>query len=407
MCCGERKFVMLKLNKFEKNIVPKTKKKISKLSDEIINEKYEKGENRIVTELGSIKLSLISNIFSQTNYELQPKYQRRITWDTKKRSKLIESFIMNIPVPPVFIYETEFNKYQVMDGLQRITAIKDFYNNKYKLTALEQWAELNGKTYKELPQKVREGIDRRQISVVTLLKESSKSIEQEEEMKKMVFERLNTGGVKLVDQEIRNALYSGKFNDLCIDLSQNDIFKRLWHINEVVLNNENDELFVEDLVNSKNNDLYKRMSDVELVLRYFAMRHIKEYNINLSKFLDYCLRTGNNYNDEEINILKDIFLKVINESYNIFGDKAFCQYIEIRGKQQWSLPQKMIYDCMMLAITQIDIETIDNDVINNQEKLKLFYIENQENFNGKKQSKKDIMFRTDLLLKFINGNLKK
>lgn len=398
---------MLKLNKFEKNIVPKTKKKISKLSDEIINEKYEKGENRIVTELGSIKLSLISNIFSQTNYELQPKYQRRITWDTKKRSKLIESFIMNIPVPPVFIYETEFNKYQVMDGLQRITAIKDFYNNKYKLTALEQWAELNGKTYKELPQKVREGIDRRQISVVTLLKESSKSIEQEEEMKKMVFERLNTGGVKLVDQEIRNALYSGKFNDLCIDLSQNDIFKRLWHINEVVLNNENDELFVEDLVNSKNNDLYKRMSDVELVLRYFAMRHIKEYNINLSKFLDYCLRTGNNYNDEEINILKDIFLKVINESYNIFGDKAFCQYIEIRGKQQWSLPQKMIYDCMMLAITQIDIETIDNDVINNQEKLKLFYIENQENFNGKKQSKKDIMFRTDLLLKFINGNLKK
>lgn len=398
---------MFKLNEFEKNIVPKTKKKISKLSDEFINKKYETGENRIVTELGSIKLSLISNIFSQSNYELQPKYQRRITWDTKKRSKLIESFIMNIPVPPIFIYETEFNQYQVMDGLQRITAIKDFYNNKYKLVDLEQWAELNGKKYEELPQKVREGIDRRQLSVVTLLKESSKSVEQEEEMKKMVFERLNTGGVKLVDQEIRNALYSGKFNDLCIDLSQDDIFKKLWHINEISLNIDNDELFVEDLMNSKNNDLYKRMSDVELVLRYFAMRHIKEYNVNLSKFLDYCLRAGNNYNDEELNILKEIFLSVINKSYNIFGDKAFCQYIEVRGKKQWSFPQKMIYDCMMLAITQINDDTINHDIVSNQEKLKLFYIENQEVFNGKKQSKKDIVFRTDLLLKFINENLRK
>lgn len=102
------------------------------MSDDAINEKYETGEARIITEQGAVKLSLVKGVFNAKNYQLTPKYQRRITWDTKKRSKLIESFIMNVPVPPVFVYETEFNQYQVMDGLQRITAIIDFYSDKYE-----------------------------------------------------------------------------------------------------------------------------------------------------------------------------------------------------------------------------------------------------------------------------------
>lgn len=401
---------MIKLNSFEKEIVPKVKEEHKKLTDDLINVKYEKGENRIVTELGSIKLSLISGTFTQKNYELKPNYQRRITWDERKRSKLIESFIMNVPVPPVFIYETEFNKYQVMDGLQRITAIIDFYNDKYELKGLEQWSELNGRTYSSLPQKVREGIDRRQISVVTLLKESSKTVEQEEEMKKMVFERLNTGGVKLVDQEIRNALYSGNFNDLCIDLSADKIFKTLWNIN---ISNESmedididDDFITDNSLEFTQNFLYRRMSDVEIVLRYFAMRHVEEYNINLSKFLDYCLRAGNEYSEKELQILKNEFLNIIKKCYIIFGEKAFCQYTTIRGKQQWSAPQKMIYDCMMLALTQIELND-DNklDVKANTEKLKLFYLKNQDSFNGKKQSKQDIITRTELLTKFINEEI--
>ena len=401
---------MIKLNDFEKEIVPKIKEEKNILTDNLINEKYEKGENRIVTEIGSIKLSLIVSMFTQKNYELKPNYQRRITWDERKRSKLIESFIMNVPVPPVFIYETEFNKYQVMDGLQRITAIIDFYNDKYELKGLEQWPELNGRKYSNLPQKVREGIDRRQISVVTLLKESSKSIEQEEEMKKMVFERLNTGGVKLVDQEIRNALYSGKFNDLCIKLSEDQTFKKLWNINICDTNVDtldiNDDFITDKSLEFTQNLLYRRMSDVEIVLRYFAMRHIEEYNVNLSKFLDYCLRAGNEYDEEELKILEKIFLNIIHNCYMIFGEKAFCQYTTIRSREQWSAPQKMIYDCMMLALTRIEVDnTARVDVIKNQEKLKSFYLKNQNEFNGKKQSKQDILTRTNLLIEFITKEI--
>ena len=118
--------------------------------EESINKKYEEGLSRVVTESGSYKVSLLKDIFLSDEYDLKPDYQRRITWNNAKRSKLIESLIMNIPIPPVFLYEKDFNKYEIMDGLQRISAIIAFYNNEYALTGLTEWKELNGKRYKTI-----------------------------------------------------------------------------------------------------------------------------------------------------------------------------------------------------------------------------------------------------------------
>jgi hypothetical protein len=387
---------------FEKEILNNQKGVTVEVSDAAINEKYEKGEARIITEQGAVKLSLVKQVFNAENYQLRPKYQRRITWDSKKRSKLIESFIMNIPVPPIFVYETDFNRYQVMDGLQRITAIMDFYNDYYELEELTQWPELNGKKYSQLPQKVKEGIDRRQLSVITLLKESSKTLIQEEEMKKMVFERLNTGGVTLEDQEIRNALYNGPFNDLCILLSSNNTFRKLWFINPDDIDGLEDELDnYDDALKYAKNKLYKRMYDVELVLRYFAMRHIDEYSGKLSEFMDLCLRQGNRYTDNQIEILKNIFEKTIEKADILFSEKAFCQYVKRRGTFTWTSPQKMIYDSMMLALNQIEISNKIIDLNSNIERLKKFYQENEDAFDGKRQSKGDIKHRTELFISFI------
>lgn len=391
---------------FEKEIIDNQRGVNLEVSDTAINEKYEKGEARIITEQGAVKLSLVNQVFNSENYELQPKYQRRITWDSKKRSKLIESFIMNIPVPPVFIYETDFNRYQVMDGLQRITAIIDFYRDSYELEELMQWPELNGKKYSQLPRKVKEGIDRRQLSVITLLKESSKTLIQEEEMKKMVFERLNTGGVTLEDQEIRNALYNGPFNELCILLSSNNIFRKLWLITPDDMEELDEKLDdYDDALKYAKNKLYKRMYDVELVLRYFAMRHIDEYSGKLSEFMDLCLRQGNRYTNEQLNILKTIFVKTIEKANILFDEKAFCQYVKRRGKYSWTLPQKMIYDSMMLALTQIEINQREIDTDRNIEKLEIFYKKNEEAFDGKRQSKGDIKRRTELIISFITQEI--
>ena len=78
---------------------------------------------------------------------------------------------MNIPAPPVFLYEKEYNSYEVMDGQQRISALRDFYEGNFELAALKQWPEINGRTYQTLPDKIRAGLDRRSITSIVLLKE--------------------------------------------------------------------------------------------------------------------------------------------------------------------------------------------------------------------------------------------
>ena len=406
----------IELLDFEKeNFEGKENKKVM-LSEEEINEKYEIGEARIVTEQGAIKLPLVKDVFTNGKYDRKPIYQRRITWDNKKRSRLIESFIMNIPVPPIFIYEEEYGKYEVMDGLQRISAIMDFYDNEYALEGLTEWPELNTKKYSELPKKIKEGIDRRQISVVSLLKESAKSQEQEQRMKRMVFERLNTGGVKLEDQEIRNALYNGEFNKLCKELSTNTTFRKLWGIPvSVDEDNNTKELYQLDTVDSLDvadelalNNLYMRMYDVELVLRFFAMRHVNEYSGQLSDFLDKCMIFGNTIleeNSDRGDVLKELFINTIEIANKMFGDKAFCQYKEIRNQFKWSKPQKMIYDSLMLALTKYDINSVPNNNKLITQYMEKAYKQNEEMFNGKKQSKTDILNRADFFEKIVQNIL--
>lgn len=406
----------IELLDFEKeNFEGKENKKVM-LSEEEINEKYEIGEARIVTEQGAIKLPLVKDVFTNGKYDRKPIYQRRITWDNKKRSRLIESFIINIPVPPIFIYEVEYGKYEVMDGLQRISAIMDFYDNEYALEGLTEWPELNTKKYSELPKKIKEGIDRRQISVVSLLKESAKSQEQEQRMKRMVFERLNTGGVKLEDQEIRNALYNGEFNKLCKELSTNTTFRKLWGIPvSVDEDNNTKELYQLDTVDSLDvadelalNNLYMRMYDVELVLRFFAMRHINEYSGQLSDFLDKCMIFGNTIleeNSDRGDVLKELFINTIEIANKMFGDKAFCQYKEIRNQFKWSKPQKMIYDSLMLALTKYDINSVPNNNKLITQYMEKAYKQNEEMFNGKKQSKTDILNRADFFEKIVQNIL--
>ncbi|MGB3337405.1 MAG: DUF262 domain-containing protein, partial [Devosia sp.] len=199
--------------------------------DREINERYVRGEGRIITETNREKLPGFIQLMENQNYmDLRPFYQRRPRWNAERQSLLIESFIMNIPVPPVFLYEKDFNSYEVMDGQQRITAIKDFYDNAFKLKGLETWPELNGRTYRTLPDKVKAGIDRRSITSIVLLKESAGDDDEVAMLRQNVFERLNTGGIKLERQEIRNAIYRSSFNDMLDEVTKWDLFRHVWGV---------------------------------------------------------------------------------------------------------------------------------------------------------------------------------
>jgi hypothetical protein len=306
-------------------------------SDQKINEKYKKGEIRIVTEQARYPLDTIETMLDSKKYNLNPEYQRRKRWNNVRKSRLIESFIMNVPIPPIFLYEIDYSFYEVMDGLQRLTAIYDFYTGRFELEGLEYWQELNGKKYQNLPEQVRRGIDRRYLSSIILLQETAKSDDEAEFMKQIVFERLNSGGEKLTPQETRNALHNGKFNQLCIKLGQNRFFRKMW---KLPLESESEKL-AED-------DRYRRMEDVELILRFFAYRHIDEFRgMAIEKFLDHYLKQANHYPNETLEQLEKLFNETIEAVYHIFGESAFL--LPPIGKVKYKSPTKIIYDAMMQA----------------------------------------------------------
>jgi len=320
------------------------------VTDDEINQKYLKGEIRIITEQARYPLDSITTMLASLKYDLNPEYQRRKRWNPTQQSKLIESFIINVPIPPIFLYEVEFAKYEVMDGLQRLTAIDDFYNGKFALVGLEEWKELNGKKYLELPNKVREGIDRRYLSSIILLNETAKTKQEADFLKQIVFGRLNSGGDKLTAQETRNALYGGKFNTCCIELSKNPAFRNLWDF-ELIETGINNTIINEDKL-LESGDSYRKMEDVELVLRFFAFRHIEKLSSFKSqeRFIDEFLNQANKFSDETINDLKTIFIETVTLTYSLFGKDAFYMPDGVRIK---TTPTKTIYDPLMQSISKI------------------------------------------------------
>ena len=354
-----------------------------------INDKYEKGEHRIVTEMNREKLPNFVDALKRNNYmEIRPFYQRRSRWDEERQSKLIESFIINIPVPPIFLYERAYNSYEVMDGQQRITAIEDFYNNKFKLTGLDLWPELNGMKYSDLPNKIRAGLDRRSISSIVLLKESAPNDEDAIFLRQLVFERLNTGGVKLERQEIRNSLGSGPFNNLLFELARLDLFRTIW---DMPLYQE------EELENHKlpiyEKAFFKKMEDIEVILRFFAFRHMAQFRFGVQGFLDLYMIRSKTFVEVDCLILKNTFIKTLTTAYEIFGDYIFRIYDDGGFRDK---PNKGVYDAVMVSLNEFEPHfelLISKKELILNESIKLFIREGVAAFTGRGNTKLDLESR--------------
>lgn len=365
-----------------------------------INEKYLKGEVRIVTEQARYPLNQIKSMFETESYDKHPEFQRRHRWSVEKKSKLIESFIMNVPVPPIFLYEKDFSQYEVMDGLQRITAIVEFYEDRYALSGLDEWPELNGMTYSQLPLQIKRGIDRRYISSVILLKETAKTSWEAQRLKQLVFARINSGGARLEDQEFRNALYPGAFNEMIISLARNDIFCKIFGLplktkSENVLKN----VVSEELRECKE---FSKMKDVETVLRFFSLRSIAIWsNTTFTKFLDQYSKEMMNVPLDVLDDYKLLFCQTITLADKIFGDKVFCQWKRNKQTDKFDWTKKpviFIYDAMMQSLSNL-LDSSEN-LITNSEKIlddyKLLQENNEEQFNGRNTTKSSVEGRIEL-----------
>lgn len=370
-------------------------------SDSEINEKYREGEQRIVTESNREKLPNFVSALTRPNYmQVRPFYQRRQRWDVKRASRLIESFIMNIPVPPLFVYEKDFNQYEVMDGQQRITALQSFYNGEFTLTGLEIWPELNNRTYSTLPSQVRHGLDRRSISYVVVLRESSQNEEDAMFLRHTVFERLNTGGVELGAQEIRNCLFHGAFNDLIEELSKDHRLRKALQLPSYTPEED------EGVAAINGYTIFQKMEDVELVLRFFALRHAEKYTRGMRGFLDIYMARASNFRPDDLAHLRDLFQRTISLALAIYGDKVFRPYDpETRSwSNHW---RKALYDAQMVALAEhIDqastLEKNSSQIIDNTIQL---FIDNPEGtFTGRGNTKRDVKERINKFRTMFSAN---
>lgn len=382
-----------------------------KFTDSEINEKYVRGHVRIVTEQARYPISSITAIVEDTqSYTMSPDYQRRHRWPNIKKSKLIESLIMNVPIPPIFLYEYDYSKYEVMDGLQRLTAIYEFYRNRFALEGLTEWSELNNRSYDELPEKVKEGIDRRYLSSVILLKETARDEKEALILKKLVFERINSGGVTLSSQESRNALLDGPMNRLCIKLSRNESLCALW---DIPITEKKDGT---PSTERAKNDYYRHMIDVELVLRFFAYRqkhNLHKSGVPLSVYFDTYLRYGNKFSKKTLEQLEDIFCSTIKFAEDLLGTKCFQLYREYkRGRKSYWIwrqsPSITVYDPLMLVLSELleYRKTLVRKAKQIQNGMENFYKDNPDAFAGRDVNRSDFLKREGLYRNFFKEYLK-
>jgi hypothetical protein len=363
-------------------------------SDEEINSKYGSRELRIVTESNREQLPNFVEALKRPGWmKLRPSYQRRPRWDRERQSRLIESFIMNIPVPPLFVYESDLAKYEVMDGQQRITAILEYYTNRYKLEGLQQWPELNGRIYDTLPSEIRKGLDRRSISYIVLLKESASTTEEEALLRQQVFERLNTGGVQLSHQEIRNSLYQGKFNDLLLSVAREELFRRAWGVPSY--SEEEERQLSDELARNRS---YVMMRDVEIALRFFALRHAAHYQRGMKGFLDLYMVRARSFTEDDITFLRDEFQRTIELGHASYGDLLFRPW-DPRVQAWADKPQVAFADAVMVGLNS---HLGDSAVLTNRrdavvsETQQMFAVHPPGTFTGRGNTKQDVQDRIHL-----------
>ncbi len=298
-------------------------------------------ERTVKTQTIEYDLETIVKKINKNVIKLNPDYQRNHRWTAEASSKLIESLILNIPVPFIYIsqdidVDDEIDegvaRYSVIDGQQRLTAISNFFNNKYSLTDLEVLDALNGCSYNDLPPFLIRRLEERSIRCLRI----DSTLDQQ--VKYDIFERLNSGSVKLEPQELRNATCRGPFKALIKDLSKNSYFT-------LNANLERDSKRV------------TKMEDEELVLRYFAMTHndgYKEYKSGFKRFLTKKMTEFNGYSDADLAAFREEFNQVMKSLNEVMIEFPFAKYKSVGGElQRMSKFNAAVFDAITLLAKNI------------------------------------------------------
>ncbi|MFN6477537.1 DUF262 domain-containing protein [Nostoc sp. DedQUE07] len=315
--------------------------------------------------------------------DLAPDFQRQANiWNLDAKSKLIESLLIRIPLPAFYIDATNDDKWVVVDGLQRLSALKHFVSDKskdrLKLSGLEYLTNLNGKTYDELELRYQRRILETQPTVYLIEKGTPT------EVKYNIFKRINTGGVGLSNQELRHALNPGKANKFLRELANSSEFIKVITLSE-----------------SKK----KRMDDREFIVGYlaFMLTSYKDYKENTRDvFLSEALSKINNLTDSELINIKEKFKKAMLAAYDIFEEKAFRK-ISYKNNRKFPL-NKSLFETWSIYFSQLNDKEIQILKQYKQKIIEIFiqYIDNDKEFLASiSQAAKKVEYRFEIIGKII------
>lgn len=335
------------------------------ISTERIIEQYNTNRAVVDTTFSDLSVQSLHQWVEQEYLEIDPDFQRRDRWDNKRRSQLIESFLLNIPVPPIYLSSEESGPYQVIDGKQRITAVHSFLENGFKLIGMKVLTELNGLTFSDLPPQIIQKLAIQPAVRAVIVKSnrnlmpngqitSSPSVD---ELKYEVFHRLNTGGIKLEAQEIRNAIYSGSFNSLLITLSKN-------------------KYLITQLGWKPNSPTVQQMKDVETVLRYFYYRAKWNTSKDFSRSaLDSFMKENRDLDNTKLEALRSDFETTMRRVELLFGEIAFHKYIGAKGGvENWhASPNLALFDAVTIPLAELSEKDFQT-CLRQKEEIKNKYI---------------------------------
>ncbi len=314
------------------------------------DEFFAKNAFRIVYQTNNFFLPQIRDLIDKGEIlNLRPEYQRRLRWTSVQKSKLIESLLLNIPVPPVFLYESEAARYEVMDGQQRLNAVREFIAGDFSLASLTVLKPLNGIRYSRCPPRIKRALDRASLSAIVLLLESEKEKVSGRlsltDIRRFIFDRLNTGGTRLNPQEIRNALNPGFFNKVIIDSTRNPLFTAVFGIPPYVETDPSD--YYENPARQKNS-LYASMGDCQLVLRYFALKDPENIRGSMKSMLDRAMDVK--ITEDQGDVLKIEYAERFKFLYDLFLGHPFELLPDDKGRVRISAA---LYDASMVAANDL------------------------------------------------------
>ena len=245
-------------------------------------------------------IDLIVSRIKENEIDLEPDFQREQMWDNVRKSRLIESLLLRIPIPAFYVAADDEDRWKVVDGIQRLSSINSYIHNDFLLRKLEYLSDFEGKRYEDLPRAMQRRIKETELVVNVISPNTPVGVMFN------VFLRINTGGVPLNSQEIRNALTPPHVRDYLKALARSDEFLRA----------------------TENSIRPNRMADRECILRFLAfyMDPWSNYSIStmdLNTYLTNAMKKISEIKREERELFATDFKKAMDAAFRIFGQDTF------------------------------------------------------------------------------------